>query len=135
MKRVNLYIVKLCALFIVLISLGACSAATNEGALAFDPAIVGQNFVDTLARKDYAGAVGKMDAIGKMAYTPEKLQSLWETTLTQYGEFQSQALDAVAPAENGARVRIKCALEHGAIVISLSLNKSGQITGLAFTES
>ncbi len=114
----------------------SCSQSSDIQAVPeVDAPLIGKQFVELVAQKDFAGATGKLDTIERMGLPQERLKSIWENLLAQYGEYQSQTLVTTGTAAKGQTVTIKCAFERGAATVSLTINNSGQIAGVSFTDS
>ncbi|HVG38237.1 MAG TPA: DUF3887 domain-containing protein [Pyrinomonadaceae bacterium] len=119
---------------LLLLALLACGE-TPPTATNVDAPLVAKEFVELVSRKDYANAIGKLATVERMGLPPERLRSVWENALAQYGEYQNQSLEGTRPSDRGETVTMKCAFERGTLQFNLTVNNSGQIAGVSFTDS
>ena len=123
------------SVLVLLFQAGCTSSTDNSSGAEVDAPLIAKQFVELVAQKDYAGATGKLSTIERMGLPQERLKSVWENLLAQYGEFQNQTLVTTGTAAKGQTVTIKCAFERGATNVYLTINNSGQIAGVSFTDS
>ena len=92
----------------------------------------GKQFVELLAKEDYAGAVARFDATMKAASPEPKLREAWQAVQAQAGPFQKQ-LGATATKVAGYDVvLVTCQFERKRLDTKVVFDAKGQVTGLFF---
>ncbi len=102
---------------------------------ASDISSAGRQFVDLLAKEDFAGAVAQFDATMKAALPEAKLRDTWHTLQSQAGSFQKQT-GVTATKEAGYDIAlVTCQFERMALDTKVVFDASGQVAGLFFVPS
>lgn len=95
----------------------------------------GKQFVELLAKEDFAGAVARFDATMKTALPEPKLRETWQAVQAQAGPFQKQ-LGARATKVTGYDVvLVTCQFERTALDMKVVFDAKGQVAGLFFVPS
>ncbi len=92
----------------------------------------GKQFVESLAKEDFAGAVARFDAACKTAAPEPTLRETWQALLAQAGPFQRQ-LGATA-TKLGAYdiVLVTCQFERTNLDTKVVFDAEGRVAGLGF---
>jgi hypothetical protein len=119
----------------VLLLLFACVALSScaHRALAPQPAAVekqARQFVDLLAKGDFATAVASFDPTMKQRLPADKLAGSWKDLIAKAGAFRKQ--DGVRTAkEQGYDVAyLACEFERATLDVKVVFDQQGQVTGL-----
>ncbi len=92
----------------------------------------GMQFVQLLAKEDYAGAVARFDATMKDVSPEPKLRETWQALLVQAGPFKKQ-LGARATKVAGYDVAlVTCQFERMPLDTKVVFDATGKVTGLFF---
>ena len=95
----------------------------------------GKQFVELLAKEDFAGAVARFDATMKTALPEPKLRETWQAVQAQAGPFQKQ-LGARATKVTGYDVvLVTCQFERTALDTKVVFDAKGRVAGLFFVPS
>lgn len=95
----------------------------------------GKQFVELLAKEDFAGAVGRFDATMKRALPEPKLRETWQTLQKQAGPYRNQ-LGARQTTIAGYDVTfVTCQFERAMLDVKVVFDKKGRVTGLFFVPS
>ena len=95
----------------------------------------GKQFVELLAKEDFAGAVAQYDAAMKTALPESKLRETWQALQAQAGPFQKQ-LGARATKMTGYDVvLVTCQFERTALDTKVVFDAKGRVAGLFFVPS
>ena len=95
----------------------------------------GKQFVELLAKEDFAGAVARFDATMKTALPEPKLRETWQALQAQAGPFQKQ-LGARATKVTGYDVvLVTCQFERTALDTKVVFDAKGRVAGLFFVPS
>ena len=89
-------------------------------------------FVDQLAKGDYASATARFDAAMLKSAPEAKLKEIWEQLLGQVGAYQQQTGTHTAEAQGYRIVFVTTQFEKAAIDVQVVFNKQDQISGLFF---
>jgi len=94
-----------------------------------------KEFVELLARGDFAKAAEGFDGTMKKVLPPSKLEEAWKSIALQSGSFKGQR-GVRAAKEAGREARyVTCEFEKAAIDVKLVFNGAGEISGLWFVPS
>lgn len=91
-----------------------------------------RQFVEWLAKEDFAAAIARFDATMKTALPEAKLRQVWQNLRAQAGPFQKQ-LDAKATRLSGYDiVLVTCQFERTSLDAKVVFDANGRIAGLFF---
>lgn len=111
------------------------------GLLAFGTAAWSDNnatakqFVDQLAKGDFAGAVSHFDATVSAAMSAQTLQQAWQGLAAQQGAFKNQSGTRSEKVGGYDVILVRCEFANGPLDLQLAFNDKGQISGLYFVPS
>ncbi len=94
-----------------------------------------EEFVELLEKGDFSGAVKNFDSTMEKAVSPEKLQEIWKSLITQVGPFKSQVDTRVEKVSPYDIVYVKCEFEKSPIDVKVVFDNAKQIAGLFFVPS
>ena len=95
----------------------------------------GKQFVELLAKADYAGAVARFNATLKIESPEPKLRETWQAVQAQAGPFQKQ-LGATATKVAGYDVAmVTSRFDRETLDVKVVFNANGQVVGLGFLPS
>jgi uncharacterized protein len=97
-----------------------------------DLASAGKQFVELLAKEDYAGAIARFDAAMKTAFPEPKLRETWQAVQAQAGPFQKQLGVRATKVPGYDVVLVPCRFEHVTLDTKVVFDAKGQVTGLGF---
>ena len=121
------------ALVVAMLACLACPVGRADApAGGTDPALPGVDFVDQLAKGDFAGAEGKLDATMKGALPEEKLGATWKALVKQAGAFQKRLRARVTEQAGYKIVLVTCQFEKTALDAKVVFNGKGEVAGLFF---
>ena len=110
----------------------ARAAEQTEASKPADRTAVARQFVESLRKKEYAGAAGRFDAVMRKAMPPEKLQEVWEGILGGTGPFQETTGVRTEKAGKFTIVLVTCRFEKAALDVKVVFGEGNDITGLWF---
>jgi hypothetical protein len=125
----------------LLLSLTVVSmVASIEAALTVQSAPVqvasaGKEFVELLAKEDFAGAVGQFDDTMRAALPEPKLQETWQTLQAQAGPFQKQLGVRATKLDGYDVVLVTCQFKQMALDAKVVFDAKGRVAGLFFVPS
>jgi hypothetical protein len=90
-------------------------------------------FVHLLAAGQFPAATETFDETMKSALPPEKLQELWQSTVSQIGPFKEQLGSRTEKQADFDIVLVTCQFENGALDVKVVYNTEKQVAGLFFT--
>jgi hypothetical protein len=90
-------------------------------------------FVELLATGQFPAATESFDETMKNALPPEKLQELWESTVSQIGLFKKQLGSRTEKEADFDIVLVTCQFENGTLDVKVVYNTEKQVAGLFFT--
>ena len=96
---------------------------------SFDPEALAIEFVESLAKEDFAKAAKNLDGNLKKSLTPENLESSWECLISQAGKFKRHANVCTEKLRQYHIVILTCEFERSQSEIRIVLNKRGKIAG------
>ncbi len=120
-----------CLLGVVLLTVAldaALAAESPSGAVIS----AGQQFVDLLAKGDFAAAVGRFDSKMKAALPEPELRKTWQTVQAQAGPFQKQLRARVETLGGFEVVIVTCQFERATLDVKVVLDARRQLSGLWF---
>ena len=100
-----------------------------------DVTSAGKQFVELLAKEDFAGAVARFDATMKTALPEPKLRETWQALQAQTGPFQKQLGARATKVAGYDVVLITCQFERTALDTKVVFNAKEQVAGLFFVPS
>ena len=95
----------------------------------------GKQFVELLAKEDFAGAVARFDATMKTALPEPKLRETWQALQAQAGPFQKQHGARATKVGGYDVVLVTCQFERTALDTKVVFDAKGRVTGLFFVPS
>ena len=128
MKKLRLSSALVVMLIAILSPLAARSAPS-------DLAAGGKEFVELLARQDFAGAVARFDAKMKAALPEPKLRQTWQAVQSQAGPFQRQLRARATKLAGYDVVFVTCQFERMALDAKVVFDATGRVAGLFFVPS
>ena len=108
------------------------SAPSGEVVISAERIATAQEFVDLLAKGDYASAEGKLDDTMKAAAPASKLEELWSSLQKQAGAYQQQTGVHTDHVQGYDLVFVTCQFEQTLLDVKVVFNASGQVAGLFF---
>jgi dienelactone hydrolase len=103
----------------------ALSATVDSGAL-------GEQFVDLLARGDFAAAVARYDKTMQTALPELKLRDTWRSVETQAGRFKKRLHTRMVKAGGYDVALVTCEFERAKLDTKVVKNSQGEVAGLFF---
>lgn len=110
---------------------GTCSPA-GASPTTGDVIAAGSQFVELLAKEDFAGAVSRFDATMTKAMPEPQLKTTWQTVQRQAGAFQKQLGTTTSKLGAYDVVLVNCQFEHAALIVKVVFNAAGKVAGLFF---
>jgi dienelactone hydrolase len=95
----------------------------------------GKQFVELLAKGDFAAAVARFDATMKAALPAPKLRETWEAIQAQAGPFQKQNGATAIKVTRYDVVLVTCQFERTALDAKVVFDAKGRVAGLFFLPS
>jgi hypothetical protein len=92
-----------------------------------------KEFVDLLAKEEFAKAVENFDSVMTKAMPEEKLKETWQTVIKQAGQFKKQKGTRTETLPKFDVVYVICEFEKGALDVKVVFNREKQISGLWFS--
>lgn len=121
---------------IVLLASSLVSCAQRQGAASSaDPSASAKQFVEQMAKGDFAAATSRFDATMKAAMSAQSLQSAWQTVVAQAGPFKKQAGTRTEKVGGYDVVFVRCEFQNGPLDAQVAFNQAGEISGLYFVQS
>ena len=118
------------------LALAVITLATTEllpiPARSADVTAAGKEFVELLAKQDFAAAVTRYDAAMKAALPEEKLRETWLTAQTQAGRFQKQVRARTEKLQGHDVALVTCQFEKMVLDIKVVFDSQGRVAGLFF---
>jgi dienelactone hydrolase len=97
-----------------------------------DATALGEQFVDLLAKGDFAAAAARYDKAMQAALPEPKLQETWRTLEAQAGRFKKRLHTRTLKVGGYDVALVTCEFEHGKLDVKVVLNSQGQVSGLFF---
>jgi dienelactone hydrolase len=104
-------------------------------ARAEDVTAAGKEFVDLLAKRDFAAAVERFDATMKAALPEPKLRETWETLQTQVGPYRKQLRTRTEKVLGYDVVLVTCQFEKMTLDTKVVFDSNRKVAGLFFVPS
>jgi uncharacterized protein len=92
----------------------------------------GEEFVDLLAKQQFAQAVTRYDSAMKAALPEDKLQGTWEAIQKQIGPFQKRLGTKSQRVQGYEVVLVTCEFEKSALDTKVVFDTQGRVAGLFF---
>lgn len=89
-------------------------------------------FVELLAKEEFAKAVENFDSVMTKAMPEEKLKEVWQAVIQQAGQFKKQKGTRTETLPKFDVVYVICEFEKAALDVKVVFNKEKQISGLWF---
>jgi len=96
---------------------------------------LGDEFVDLLAKGDFAQAAARYDAAMRAALPEPKLREAWQSIEKQIGRFQKRLKTRALKTAGYDVALVTCELERANLDVKVVFNSQGQVTGLFFLPS
>src|SRR5215468_4773724 len=93
---------------------------------------IARDFVELLAKKDFAGAVSHFDDTMKTAMPQPKLEETWKALLTQTGVFKREVKTTTEKRGNYTVVHVLSEFQNMSIDIRVVLDLQKRVAGLFF---
>jgi hypothetical protein len=90
-------------------------------------------FVELLITGQFPAATESFDETMKNALPPDKLQQLWEATVSQVGPFKKQLSTRTEKQDDFDIVLVTCEFQNGTLDVKVVYNAEKQVAGLFFT--
>lgn len=116
-------------LFCMLFPFAAPAAAAQPGEELEQKALA---FIDNLVQGEFAAATENFDQAMLQALPAERLQSIWEGLVSQFGAYQSTGEIDIQPVNEYTAVIVETHFERGVINLRVVFNSAGQITGFFY---
>jgi dienelactone hydrolase len=114
-----------------LLMLGSALLADDQKPAPRDLQASAQQFVNTLAREDFAAAESQFDATMKTDLPEDKLRSAWQDVLRQVGKFQKITGVRVEKSRQPI-IFVTAAFEQAAVDVKVVYDSEGLVSGLFF---
>ncbi len=119
-----------CIMFISTLPLSMMSYAQAwQEQKSFDFEALAIEFVESLAKEDFAKATKNLEINFKKTLTPENLESSWRYLISQAGKFKRHANICTEKHLQYHIVTLTCEFEHSQSEIRIVFNKRGKIAG------
>ena len=115
----------LVAVTLFVIPFRARSASTDARRL-------GDEFVDLLAKSDFAGAAARYDNTMRGALPEPKLQETWQSLEKQAGQFKKRLKTRTLKAGGYDIALVTCEFEQAKLDVKVVMNAQGEVAGLFF---
>ncbi len=90
-------------------------------------------FVELLTTEQFPAATESFDETMKNALPADKLQELWESTVSQMGPFSKQLTTRTEKQDEFDIVLVTCEFQNGTLDVKVVYNAEKQVAGLFFT--
>jgi dienelactone hydrolase len=111
------------------------SAPLRAGSASGDAGALAGQFVDLLAKEDFASAAGRYDSTMRAALPEPKLRETWQTLQTQAGRFKKRLQTRLLKVGAYDVALVTCEFERAMLDIKVALNAKGEVSGLFFLPS
>jgi len=102
---------------------------------SMDASALGDEFVDLLAKGDFAGAAGRYDTTMRTALPEPKLRDAWHSVEGQAGPFKKRLQTRLIKAGGYDVALVTCEFERAKLDAKVVMNAEGQVAGLFFLPS
>jgi dienelactone hydrolase len=106
------------------------SSASSADAIA-----LGNEFVDLLAKSDFAAAVERYDKTMRAALPEPKLREAWQSVQGQAGPLKKRLRTRLSKVGEYDVALVTCDFEHGKLDVKVVFNAQGEVAGLFFLPS
>jgi dienelactone hydrolase len=100
-----------------------------------DSANLAAQFVDLLAKGDFAAATARYDETMRQVLPEAKLKKTWETLQEQAGQFKERLQTRALKMAGFDVVLVTCQFESIKVDVKVALNAKGEVSGLFFLPS
>ncbi len=128
-------VIKRQILLLMALILATVVAPVQSSLAAPDPKALGEQFVDLMAKKDFAAAVARCDGTMKAAMPEAKMKSVWEALQGQVGAFQKRVHTRMTKTAGYDVAFVTCEFERAKLDTKVVLNSEGRVSGLFFVPS
>jgi dienelactone hydrolase len=102
---------------------------------SFDAAASGEQFVDFLAKGDFAAAVARYDKAMRAALPEPKLRDTWNLVEAQAGRFKKRTHTRLQKLSGYDLALVTCEFQKANLDTKVVFNSQGEVTGLFFLPS
>jgi dienelactone hydrolase len=113
----------------------AIGAPVTSQSASGEVTTAGKEFVELLAKEDFAGAVGQFDDTMRTALPEPKLRETWQTLQAQAGPFQKQLGIRATKSAGYDVVLVTCQFKQEALDVKVVFNDKRRVAGLFFVPS
>jgi dienelactone hydrolase len=99
-----------------------------------DPAVQARQFIDSLAKEDFAGAQSLLSVDMAAKLPSATLKQIWQGLQKQAGAYQRSGSAQTEPGEKSDVVFLTCIFEKMRLDARVPVDKEGRITGLSFRQ-
>jgi dienelactone hydrolase len=130
--------IRVCALLAMLVLAllpAACSSkpqATPTASPASEPTEIATQFIQALAKGNYAQATALCDDTMKTAFPPAKMLETWNALVAQMGAFQKLGDTHTQRADPYESVYVTCEFEKGTLDARVVVDRDKRVAGLWF---
>lgn len=126
---------KTCALFLlVVLCMPAMIFAAQQPLTADGLTARAKQFIDLLAKEDFANATKNFDATMAKVFPEEKVRQLWATLNKQVGTYKKQTATRTEKIGKYDAVFVTCEFERMSLDAKIVFDNQQQITGLFFIQ-
>jgi hypothetical protein len=95
-----------------------------------DLAVAGGQFVNLLAKEDFAAAVAQFDSTMTKGLPEARLRATWQDTVKQFGPYKKQIRTRTREQAGYHVVLVTCQFEHGTLDVKVVYDAQNRVTGL-----
>ena len=92
--------------------------------------IAGGQFVNLLAKEDFAAAVAQFDPTMTKALPEARLRATWQDTVKQFGPYQKQLKTRTKEQAGYHVVLVTCQFEHATLDVKVVYDAQSRVSGL-----
>jgi dienelactone hydrolase len=100
-----------------------------------DPSGLAAQFVDLMAKGDFAAAAERYDETMRQALPEAKLKKTWQTLQEQAGQFKERLHSRSLKMGAFDIILVTCQFESARVDVKVALNSKGEVSGLFFLPS
>lgn len=100
-----------------------------------DLVVTAGQFVNLLAKEDFAAAVAQFDPTMTKALPEARLRATWQDTVKQFGPFKEQVKTRTVEQAGYQIVLVTCQFERGALDVKVVYDSKSRIAGLFYVPS
>jgi uncharacterized protein len=124
---------KTCALFfLAILCISPVISVAQQPATSDELTVLAKQFVDFLAKEDFASATKNFDATMAKALPEEKMRELWKTLNGQVGAYKKQLATRTEKIGKYDAVFVTCEFERMSLDAKIVFDSQQRITGLFF---